>query len=695
MKKLIKYLIVFSLLASMFGFVHEKEAGASTGPFAHPGLLHTQADFDRMEQMVDAGTRPYLDGYNQLAGSALSSSNWTPRATDTIIRGGTGDNVALLFIDVARAYQNALLWKITGNTANGDTARNILNAWSSTLTTISGNADRYLASGLYGYQMANAAEIMRDYPGFNLTDMQDMLLNVFYKPLNERFLIGNEFGDDHNDAYIQNYWANWDLANMAATVAIGIFCDRRDIYDIGIEYFKHGAGNGSIYNAIPFLHPGGLAQWQESGRDQPHTMLGIGLMAVINEMAWNQGDDLYGWADNRFLRAAEYVAKYNNGDDNVPFATYEWGSGTNGAVQTQTAISSAGRNEMRPVWEMIYNHYANRRGLPVPNMAARAQLMRPEGGPNSNTNHGSAFDQPGYGTLLYTRPSGSGGTAALPGGNIPGGTYRFIVRHTGKAMDAAGTTSGSSVQQWTSGGGGDQQWTVTHLGGGQYSIKNAQSGLNLDIASGSLNHGAKFQLWNSTGGDNQKFAFIPVGDGYHRITPVHSNKPADVDGISAADGALIQQWRFVNGNNQQWRLEPVSVNVRLQSYNFPDRFVRHYNYRARLDAGVTPAQDAQFKMVAGLADPSGVSFESVNFPGRYLRVRSNGEVWFDSNDSTAAFANEATFRRVAGLADARQSSYQTWTDTAKYLRHSNYLLYAQSGSGATFEADATFAETAP
>jgi hypothetical protein len=73
----------------------------------------------------------------------------------------------LLYVDVARAYQNALLWKITGNTANGDTARDILNAWSSTLTTVTGDAGRYLASGLYGYQMANAAELMRDYPGLN------------------------------------------------------------------------------------------------------------------------------------------------------------------------------------------------------------------------------------------------------------------------------------------------------------------------------------------------------------------------------------------------------------------------------------------------------------------------------------------------------------------------------------------------
>ncbi|MNC20588.1 Extracellular exo-alpha-L-arabinofuranosidase precursor [compost metagenome] len=416
-------------------------------------------------------------------------------------------------------------------------------------------------------------------------------------------------------------------------------------------------------------------------------------MAVINEMAWNQGDDLYGWANNRFLRAAEYVAKYNNGDDNVPFAAYEWGSGTNGAVQTQTVISNASRNEMRPIWEMIYNHYANRKGLSVPNIAARAALTRPEGGPN--TQYPSSFDQMGFGTLLYTRPAGSGGTAALPAGNIPDGTYRFTLRLDGKAMEAAGTASGAQVRKSTYTGAALQQWTVTHLGGGQYSIRNTQSGLALEVAGGSLEHGAKFQLGAYSGGDNQTFAFIPVGEGYHRITPTHSNKPADVPGSSTAEGVQLQQWRYVMGINQQWRLEPVSVSVRLQSFNYSDRCVRHSSYRARLDANVAPAQDAQFKMVAGLADSSGVSFESANYPGRFLRVRTNGEVWLDQNDSTVAFRNEATFRRVAGLADSRQSSYQTWTDAAKYLRHSNYLLYAQAGTEATFNADATFKELAP
>ncbi len=678
MKKLLAFTFVVCLLGSTRGFAD----------FQHPGILHTEADFDRISQMVDAGTQPYLDGYNRLANSALSSSDWTPRATDTIIRGGTGDNVGLLYIDVARAYQNALLWRITGDTANGDTARDILNAWSSTLTTVTGNADRYLAAGIFGYQLANTAEIMRDYPGFDVAQMEDMLLNVFYKPLNERFLIANEFGDDHNDAHIQNYRANWDLCNMAATVAIGIFTDREDIYNIGIEYFKNGAGNGSIYNAIPFLHTDGLAQWEESGRDQAHTKMGIGLMASVAEMAWNQGDDLYGWADNRFLRAAEYVAKYNNGED-VPYTTYR------SVVRTESEISDKQRSEERPVWEMIYNHYANRKGLSVPNVAARAQRLRPEGGPTSHSDHASTFDQTGFGTLLYTRPAGSGGTAELPGGNIPDGTYRFIVQLSGKAMNADGTSDGANITQWRYEGEDNQHWTLTHLGGGQYSVKNVHSGRSLDVAKMSKDHGAKFQLWNYHGGNNQKFAFLPVGEGYHRITPVHSNKPADVENTSTVDGALIHQWHYVLGGNQKWRLEPISVDARLQSHNFPDRFIRHSNSRARIDTNVSPAEDAEFKLVSGLADSSGVSFESENFPGQFLRVRSNGEVWLDSNDDTVAFADEATFRRTAGLADEQSFSYQMWTDAERYLRHRSYNLYAESGSGSLFKADATFTEVAP
>ena len=52
-------------------------------------------------------------------------------------------------------------------------------------------------------------------------------------------------------------------------------------------------------------------QCQESCRDQGHTMGGIGNYTAIAEMAWNQGDSLYGWLDNRILKGIEFNIRYN------------------------------------------------------------------------------------------------------------------------------------------------------------------------------------------------------------------------------------------------------------------------------------------------------------------------------------------------------------------------------------------------
>ncbi len=518
--------------------------------FTHPGILHSAESFTYMKNTVVANTSPNADTFRVLLSTGFSNASWNPRAVDVIIRGGNGDNVSKLYIDIARAYQCALIWKINGSAAHGEAACRILNAWSSTLTTISGNADRYLASGLFGYQFANIAEIMRDHPSFKLAQFKSMLLNVFY-PMNERFLIGNEWGSDHNNAYISNYWANWDLCNMASVVAIGIFCDRTDIYNQGINYYKYGLGNGSIYNAIPFIYSDGTAQWQESGRDQGHSNLGIGLMACVCEMAWNQGDDIYGWANNRFLKAAEYVARYNNGQD-VQFSTYEWGTGTKGTIATQTVISASGRGEVRPIWSMIYNHYVNRKGLTAPNIKARLESVgNAEYGAGG---HATTFDQPGWGTLTFTGNVGRK-TAAEPAGNINSGTYRIINVHTGKSLTLL---SSGAVGQSSKGSASNQLWTVSYLGGGEYKIINSASNTALQIQNSSHDNGALITLGAYNGNDSQRFAFLPTDTGNYRIIASISGKAIDVRDWSSDDNAQMIQWRYVMGNNQKWILEKLS-----------------------------------------------------------------------------------------------------------------------------------------
>jgi hypothetical protein len=96
-------------------------------------------------------------------------------------------------------------------------------------------------------------------------------------------------------------------------------------------------------------------------------------------------------------------------------------------------------------------------------------------------------------------------------------------------------------------------------------------------------------------------------------------------------------------------------------------------------------------VVSGLADPSGVSFESVNFPGRFLRHRNN-EIWLDPNDGSAGFRAAATWFRRAGLANSSWSSYESFNFPGQYMRHSNFLMILGTVSGSLQQADATFRE---
>lgn len=134
-----------------------------------------------------------------------------------------------------------------------------------------------------------------------------------------------------------------------------------------------------------------------------------------------------------------------------------------------------------------------------------------------------------------------------------------------------------------------------------------------------------------------------------------------------------------------------TVVERIQSYNFPDRYVRHANFDVRIDANVSPAQDAQFRIVPGLANSGSgyVSFESVNFPGYYLR-HSNYDFRLEQNDGSSTFVADATFRQVAGLANSSAVSFQSSNFPDRYIRHSNYLLRLDPISTATGRSDATF-----
>lgn len=368
--------ILAVLLAGSPGRLSGQESSRRSR-FVHPGILHSGADLYRMQQMVARGVEPWKSGFKKLAADRCSGADWPLRGPfEVVSRGRESRHDSEMWLDANAAYQNALLFCISGDEAHARKAAEILDAWSRTLRKVSGH-DAKLAAGLYGFKLVAAAELIRHRYGSWDAKAIDRAATMFREVLYPTIADFASFAN-----------GNWDAACMKAMMAIAVFCEDREIFDRAVRYYFEGAGNGAITHYV--VNEEG--QCQESGRDQSHTQLGLGLLAECCELGWIQGVDMYGAADRRLLRGYEYTARYNLGGD-VPFTPF---TDTTGKYRHER-ISPRGRGRFRAIWEIAWNHYHGRLGLDMPETRKVIDKLRPEG---------AAFhaDHPGFGTLLFARP---------------------------------------------------------------------------------------------------------------------------------------------------------------------------------------------------------------------------------------------------------------------------------------------------
>lgn len=363
------------------------------GRFVHPGLLHTRADLVRMQKEISSGKGPVFEGFKVLKSSPYAAADYSAKGPfpewgrAPNIRKGEAESDALA------AYQNALMWAVTGKKNHAHKAISILNSWTQKLKKV-GGIDGVLAAGLQGFMFANAAELMRHTEsGWSESDARRCgeWLREVWDPTLEHY------------AYFAN--GNWETAALQTRLAIAVYCDDRDMFEEVVRYAVAGAGNGSI----PHMIIDSSGQCQETTRAQHYAQLGIGLLACAAEVAWNQGVDLYGWADNRILRGFEYTARYGLGEE-VPFRHYldrtgKYGYG--GRHSNYTEISPKSRGSFFQIFERVYNHYQNRRGIPAPYSERVVRMKEPEGFSSDNI---------GLGTLTHRRnPPGPPVVVGSPG----------------------------------------------------------------------------------------------------------------------------------------------------------------------------------------------------------------------------------------------------------------------------------------
>lgn len=377
--------------------------------FAHPGLLHTRQDLARMRDGVAANRQPIRAGFEVLRNHAQSKAEY--RILGPLAEIGRNPTIHQreFDLDCNAAYQCALMWAITGDSAFAGKAKAILDAWSSTLKSI-GGADAVLAAGLSPFKLINAAEILRHtdagWSAEAAARAGRMFREVVYPVLQDFAPFAN---------------GNWDTAAIKTLLALGVYCGDRAIFERALRYYVDGAGDGRLTH---YIYENG--QCQESGRDQGHTQLGLAHLGDACEIAWHQGLDLYAWAGNRLLNGFEYTAQYNLGEE-VPFTPDLDRTGK----YRHAAISA--RGPLRPVYEQIYNHYANRAGIAAPCTQRAAEKLRPEG-------PAPGADHPGFGTLLYSLPAAARSSPAAPAAVIARGVPATIALTWIPVRGAAGYT---------------------------------------------------------------------------------------------------------------------------------------------------------------------------------------------------------------------------------------------------------------
>lgn len=402
--------------------------------FKHPGGLHTQEDFDRVKKMLADGNSKITEAYEKLKTSEWAQTGTATWPVETIVRGGgSGENYLNAARGAAIAYENALRWKIEGNPAFARHAVDVLMAWCNVCKLVSGDSNWALAAGLYGYEFAQAAELVRDYEGWSREDFnrfKEWMLRVWYAG-NINFLrsrngtwenyVGNQGGYRPG-----HYWSNWPLCNALACISIGVLCDDVFIYNQGMSFMKYDQAKTFVdpRTADPILNDGctefignlvvttkesaletgaygKLGQMQESGRDGGHAAMALGLAVDIAHMAWNQGDDLFSYMDNRLAAGIEFVAACSQNVQGLPWTNYKYvdcrTAWHNGWLMTGPAEPC----ETRPYWGTVIGHYEGVKGVKMPFSERAYNAMGIDGAPSGGTS--GPYDHLNFSVLMNHR----------------------------------------------------------------------------------------------------------------------------------------------------------------------------------------------------------------------------------------------------------------------------------------------------
>ena len=246
--------------------------------------------------------------------------------------------------------------------------------------------------------------------------------------------------------------------------------------------------------------------------------------------------------------------------------------------------------------------------------------------------------------------------------------------------------NGSTLTQQACDSSLTQRFVLHHNLDDNYQIEHEKTHKVLAMGDGASNNGAGAVLWSNDGGLNQHWQVksLSENDDLYAITNAQTGQS-----LSSAPQARKGQ-AITHTQQQQWWLLRADT-VQIEPVNYPDYVLSYRANGVWLESTPDPVESSEFRMVAGLADGSGVSFASVQHPGYYLRHR-NFVLYLEYDNGSDTFTEDATFYRRKGLASDANVSYESYNYPGYYIRHQYYQLKLSPKGDISDSADATFIE---
>ena len=368
--------------------------------FVHPGALNSRAELDFVKGKVQSGEQPWKGEIDRIGSASYATRG--PHGLTNI--NSQSNDAAVSRDDAIAAYTQALLWYFTKDEMYAKRSIAILNSWANLQAFTAGTDQDRLQAGWIGAVFAPAAEIMRLYSGWTVSErgnLQAMFRRAFYPQLNTP----------------SSWNGNVELTQIDAMMAIAVFNEDEAEFNQGLTRLKirsrayfylttdgpkpnpiaGDGGNPNKFWSNPLKLTDGLTQ--ETCRDNGHqSQFALGSALHAAEVAWHQGVDVYSENQERYTKAMELLA--------TQLLT--------GSMQGVCAHAAATADRY-DTWEVGYNHYHNRAGAELSNTRKLImQQIRPRA---SRTDWNLNYETLTHADLPSTL-SPCGGTAPL-GTNRP------------------------------------------------------------------------------------------------------------------------------------------------------------------------------------------------------------------------------------------------------------------------------------